>query len=366
MNRKEVTRRFFNFLLLTHEVRESSNGYYHYNCKHCLDTWGEAEVGRTGILNPSESSISCFQGNCKFNRFTNPINYYQYFHNLDSYKEAVNHLEDNYAPANDLEVGYDVSYRPKAISKEEKLVTFPSSVRSILDSNEQYAKDAIKYLEGRGFDVPFIVDKFKFQFCGEDSEEKYKGSIFMPYFDIYNRMVYFQCRSIDSKTKARYVFPSGEESLYSKSSFLYNERSLTGKSTLFVCEGVFDAIELQKTEYLYNKFASVHVGGSKLTTSHMDIIAKYRELKKIYIMFDPDAYKSAEKACKDLSFRFPNLKIYLVDTSLFGVNDKSLRKDVNDVGYKRALAVAAKTQPYSIPLIGSTKEELENTIEYGF
>jgi len=116
--------------------------------------------------------------------------------------------------------------------------------------------------------------KYRFGFC---TTGKYAKRIIVPSYDMTGDVNYFISRSYDSKEKRKYLNPVAD-----KNKIIFNEGFINWDSTVFLCEGVFDAFSLPNAIPLLGKTLSI------------TLFNKLNELKpNIIVLLDPDAIKNA-------------------------------------------------------------------------
>jgi hypothetical protein len=120
-----------------------------------------------------------------------------------------------------------------------------------------------------------IILKYRFGFC---TTGKYAKRIIVPSYDGCGDITYFIGRSYNPKErKMKYKNPPVD-----KNKIIFNEGFINWDSTVFLCEGVFDAFSLPNAIPLLGKTLSVI------------LFNKLNELKpNIIVLLDPDAIKNA-------------------------------------------------------------------------
>ena len=305
---------------------------------------------------------------------TTPLKYYAYWYDLDIeekgwYYSALEHLRGKHDISKTLEVEYDVTKIIKP-PKEKKALFIPEGLTNLVTSTETFGTLARNEIRRRKKSPELLVEHFKLQLCGMTTDPYFRGSIFIPYFDINGELIYYQCRDVSGQRKAKYVYPHIRLTSNSKSDFLFIIQSLLGTDKAFLVESFFNVAELQTDLTLRNTIGAVGIGGSKLSPSQAALLASFKQLKKLYICFDGDAMENAYKAAKLLYMIAPHLTIYVIDSREFGTKpnlDKISYYDVDEVGFRRVLQQVKKTKRYSpleirkdIPILGSNS----NTISY--
>ena len=141
----------------------------------------------------------------------------------------------------------------------------------------------------------------------------YKHRLIIPYFDIDGENINsIQGRSIDEEIKPKYLFNK-----YAKDS-IYNIHKLSNIKDIIICEGVIDALSLERLGYCAIAIAGV---------SKINILEQYDILKKYNIYSFSDNDKAGKKLIKDI-YKLDNYKgAFLIDSF---TKDNNI-KDINEL-----------------------------------
>jgi len=164
---------------------------------------------------------------------------------------------------------------------------------------------AYEYLKTRGIDDKQIF-KWKIYGCYGG---KYKNRIIIPSYDINNKLNFFVSRSYINH-KLKYLNPK-----IPKDNVIFGENLINWDSTLYLVEGVFDAITLPNSLPLLGKVLS-----EKIKSEIFDKLNA-----KLIIILDSDAEYNMIRIYNDLNFG--RLKgrvkmVKLVDKDLSEINQK--------------------------------------------
>lgn len=159
-----------------------------------------------------------------------------------------------------------------------------------------------RYLLRRGFDVDYLRRKYHIRFVGPIGPFAYR--IILPiHFE--GKLVSYTGRDYTDQLDNKYKNLDIESSVIAPKDLLYNHDFVSGKKTVGVCEGPFDAIRLGD--------GFVATLGVKTSEEQVRKIAEY---ENVFIVFDPEV--EAQKRAQDLAVRVSALgsKVSVVDTEL--------------------------------------------------
>ena len=148
----------------------------------------------------------------------------------------------------------------------------------------------IRYLEGRGFDAQYLINKYDLRgtlYTGDI----YAYRVITPiYYN--NRIVSYQGRDFTGKQNIRYATCKPENEIIHHKKILFNLDNSKQESVI-VMEGVYDVFRFGDN--------SIATMGTSYTKEQLALLAK--RYKKVYTMFDPevDAQNRAKILCSDLS-----------------------------------------------------------------
>ena len=125
--------------------------------------------------------------------------------------------------------------------------------------------------------------------------DRFRNRITIPIFDEKGNIVAFGARAIEAGQNPKYL-NSPETLVYNKSHVLYGlyhaKEAIKEKDSIVIMEGYFDVISAQ-VNGLKN---AVGACGTALTDSHVKLISRYTQSRKIYLAFDTD--KAGQMATK--------------------------------------------------------------------
>jgi len=136
-------------------------------------------------------------------------------------------------------------------------------------------KMAWSYIKKRNI-TDEIIYKFNIGFCYQGP---YENRIIIPSYDENQEINYFIARSYLSNTRFKYKNPEAQKEI-----IIFNEYLINWYETIYLVEGVFDAIFLPNAIPMLGKYMSDNLY-SKL----------YEKANKIVIILDGDAWDNAEK-----------------------------------------------------------------------
>ena len=134
-----------------------------------------------------------------------------------------------------------------------------------------------KYLQSRGFSG--VYEKYQLKCFGPVGD--YKLRLYIPVF-LHGRIVTYTTRDVTNRARIPYIHCPEENSAVPIKHTLYNIDSV--QDTAIVCEGVTDVWRIG--------LGAVATFGVNLTVQQ---IKKLSKIKRIFILFDNDAKKQAEK-----------------------------------------------------------------------
>jgi hypothetical protein len=173
---------------------------------------------------------------------------------------------------------------------------------------------AYQYLKSRGISDDTIF-KWKMYACFSG---KYKNRVIVPSYDKDNKLNFFITRSFINH-RLKYLNPK-----VPKDNIIFGENLINWDSTLYIVEGVFDAITLPNSLPLLGKSMSEKIKSEIFDKSN----------GKIIIILDSDAEYNMYKIYNDLNFgrlkgRIKMVK--LINKDLSDINQKYGNKGVLDV-----------------------------------
>ena len=125
--------------------------------------------------------------------------------------------------------------------------------------------------------------------------DRFRNRITIPIFDEKGNIVAFGARAIEAGQNPKYL-NSPETLVYNKSHVLYGlyhaKEAIKEKDSIVIMEGYFDVISAQ----VNGVKNAVGACGTTLTDSHVKLISRYTQSRKIYLAFDTD--KAGQMATK--------------------------------------------------------------------
>ena len=125
--------------------------------------------------------------------------------------------------------------------------------------------------------------------------DRFRNRITIPIFDEKGNIVAFGARAIEAGQNPKYL-NSPETLVYNKSHVLYGlyhaKEAIKEKDSIVIMEGYFDVISAQ----VNGVKNAVGACGTALTDSHVKLISRYTQSRKIYLAFDTD--KAGQMATK--------------------------------------------------------------------
>lgn len=307
MRVENLDNRFLTYLDSSYDnLKESSNGWYSFDCPSCGN-----KSGRGAAVNIENLHIKCWNCTLSFNSYTFIL---EYEPNVNSFSEYVNFLSE-YGETTIL-----LSYNGK---KENKKIPFqwPESYVSLGKGSGFIYRRIKKYLEDRKLNFDRLVDK-QFGYCTND---KYYGYLVIP-FEKFGDVVYWQLRTVIQKDAQRYLFPPSGLFEHTKSDILYGLDNFYLYRKIFLFEGWSDAETIKN-------------GSSLNGTSISDAqLYQINESPVVEVSIGLDKGKEAEA-----------LKIANKLTRTKEVRILEFKKgDPNEVGKKKIKKIYNKSEPFDI------------------
>ena len=183
----------------------------------------------------------------------------------------------------------------KSFSKKIKVKKL-KDIRTINDFNLSLFKNPygkfLSYLKGDKRKLTLkTIEKFGVLCCDNKkwNEGAWKNRVIIPCYDLNNNLISLVARSvikdIDKTKKIRKLKNTDRKKV------LFGLNKIKNKSTLFLCEGEFDAIYLQQ-----NKIPAVSVGCKSISPDQKELLIKHSN--KVIINFDGDIELSKLKKIK--------------------------------------------------------------------
>lgn len=160
---------------------------------------------------------------------------------------------------------------------DTRVIAIPEGLTSITNSNSNYQVDKIKkYLKDRNI-TDDIIKKFNISYT---MFSPYKFRVIFPSYNSNDQIEYFVTRSIYENVKPKYVNADLDKEL-----IIFFEQHINWNATIYLVEGIFDAIVIPNAIPILGKFIS-----DKL-------YYKLQEKAKggVVIVLDGDAIKDGER-----------------------------------------------------------------------
>lgn len=275
-----------------------------FKCPFCNDYKRRLGINRTKLL------VNCF--NCGWGG--NVVSFFKKLQNL-SWSEAldiVNFYQEFKPLPNDLyEEIFDKLY-VEDVELEKKRVKLPEGFKSILECDSVESIRCYNYAVKRGLTEKQMELHGLGYAPGKTSER-----LIIQVRDDNQETLYWQARAISPRIKPKTLNPPGNINTLNKSDVLFNLNNAKSTGVVVLTEGVFDATTIGRF--------GVCMFGKKLSMKQLLLLVK-AEIKRVYVMLDPDARLDAVKLASLLSKHIDS--VYLCDLK---------GGDPNDVGPKGCL-----------------------------
>ena len=332
-----------------------------------------------------DNYCTCFKTNCNFKG--NQYDYYGAFFNEDP-KFVYAKLNTN-----KIDTTSTVNIELQAFRRNLLKNIFNTLKKSKLNKS----KEVVNYIESRGWDINDVEYAYwppnnwllnntdfslnalkKFKFVNDKDQEIFSNRIIFPIKDIEGNLIYVQGRSLDPNENLRWLTGHNDPNEDSVFTYFYNTNILKDFTedcgeTLFVCEGISDALSLQKI--------GVNVVSSLNLFPPLFKYKRYlRFVKSLVIIYDNDkvaidnnnqkgtAFKSwnsvLDKAI-ELQIALPQLKIYCVTppeiTGITDVNEWLMQIDYDNEIFEKY--INEKSQLLEYFLINNFLNKLEDILK---
>lgn len=262
-------------------------------------------------------NLSSYRCNCfRCGAIPNPAQLVMDVEHLETYAELTNYLNN--------EDFTEYTFKEEKVElASPKPVYLPDGFRLITQGNSQVAKSIRNYLIRRGFDIN-VLEKLGVGYC--DSGATF-GYTILPFYSE-GKLRYYNARLVIGNGP-RYMNPDKDITGLGKEFIIYNEDALDMYNTVYLCEGVFNALTMGER--------GIATMGKSVSRYQINRIIK-APVKRVIILLDPDA---KDKAI-DLGLKLINFKqvkvVYLPDG-----------EDTNSLGKSKTMKFIYKTryQTYS-------------------
>lgn len=220
--------------------------------------------GKLGI-NPSTDFFHCFRCDEKGQLMDLLLS----LERVDTFNEGLQILEKY------KDRGFQLQREERVELKELAPMILPEGFRLLNQGKSQIAKSARAYIKGRGFDINHLSKMG----WGYATDKEHFGYIIIPYYKDH-QIIYYNARNYMS-SGPRYLNPNIGESSLGKSQILYNEEALYMYKSIYLCEGVFNAIAISKDR-------SICTAGKYISQYQINKIIK-SPVERVIIALDGDA-----------------------------------------------------------------------------
>ena len=192
---------------------------------------------------------------------------------------------------------YEVNFFDEKVpEKNTDQIVFPKGLE---DSIPQLHKN---YLKKRGFNADAVIKKYRLK-AYYHIGGKWSYRIVIPIF-IDGEIVSFIARDVTDKQTPKYKNLSNEQSIINVKNCLYGIDSIKKGGKAILVEGVFDQWRVGD--------GSCAFLGVEYTNQQLFLLYE-KELKEVYVMFDSDAIKKANKLGHVLSTFVPKVEVIELD-----------------------------------------------------
>ena len=266
----------YNYFKSTYGLSQSTKGWYALDCPFCLGK-------KKSAVHFDYELVKCWK--CLYRGYL--INFVMEIEGLE-YASAIMVI-DRYE---EIDIDFDVL---QGIHTDKIVkISLPKTFRTIMAETGTLGIRARRYLLHRKFDINYL-DSRGVGFCNDG---QYCGYIVVP-FKRRNRLYYFVGRSFMNH-RIKYLNPKTEEYGIGKSELLFNEDELEINDTIFITEGIFDALTLKN---------AVAILGLSLSDQQKSKILK-SNCAKVVIALDAGYYQQG----LDIGVEFINEKeTYVLD-----------------------------------------------------
>jgi hypothetical protein len=205
-----------------------------------------------------------------------------------TYEEAVDTLGGTYISFHELEkkvnelFDYDtqpVMEIPKSESLDLEFPPFTFPIQSLSESN-YFRTESELYLAARKIPIGNLC------VC---TQGNYRNRIVIPYYNAYDNLIYYNCRSLDKNEKSKYLGPPKDIGV-GKSDILYFPVWPEAKSRVYLTEGEFDAMAIFSCE-----FYSASLGGKELSEKQIGLLLDHQYIPVFSLDNDAAGMQAKQK-----------------------------------------------------------------------
>lgn len=287
----------------------------YFSCPFC------GREGKLGI-NPSTDFYHCFRCDAKGNL----LDLILVLEKLDTFNEGLKVLEKY------KDMGFQIKEEKVELKKLNPLV-LPEGFKLLTQGTSQIAKSARAYVKGRGLDV----QKLSKMGWGYSTDQNYFGYLIMPYYKNH-QIIYYNARNFLSNGP-RYLNPQLSDSSLGKSQIIYNEEALHMYKSVYLCEGIFNAVTISPDR-------GICTAGKFLSQYQINKIIK-SPVERVILCLDGDAIEQAIKLALDLVM-YKQVKLVQFPKD----------KDINDLGLRKTLHLIYNTKYMNYSQLIRLKNEL--------
>lgn len=273
----------------------------YFSCPFC------GREGKLGI-NPSTDFYHCFRCDAKGNL----LDLILILEKLDTFNEGLKVLEKY------KDTGFKIKEEKVELKKLRPLI-LPEGFKLLTQGTSQVAKSARAYVKSRGFDV----QRLSKMGWGYSTDKQYFGYIIMPYYQNH-QVIYYNARNYLS-SGPRYLNPELSDSSLGKSQIIYNEEALYMYKSVYLCEGIFNAMTISPDR-------GICTAGKFLSQYQINKIIK-SPVERVIICLDGDAIEQAIKLALNLVM-YKQVKLVQFPKD----------KDINDLGLRKSLHLIYNTK----------------------
>jgi len=213
-----------------------------------------------------------------------------------------------------------------------KPLFLPEGFKLINQGNSQVTKIMQAYVKKRGFDI----NELSRHGVGYCTHGEYFGYLILPFYS-QGKLTYWNARLVIGNGP-RYNNPSKDITGLGKEFLIYNSDALELYNSLYICEGVFNALTIGER--------AIATMGKAVSRVQVNMLIK-SPVKRFILLLDPDAKsKAIELALKLIPFK-PVKVVYLPDG-----------EDVNSIGKLKTMRMVYQTRYQSYKDLIRMKNEL--------
>ena len=178
---------------------------------------------------------------------------------------------------------------------ERKKFAFPTGTTDKLPALHK------SYLKSRGFDSIEVQTKYGVKACYQIGELAYRYRLIIPII-MFGRIMSFTARDVTDSQEPKYTNMPNRDSIIPIKQCLYNIDN--AKDKIVIVEGIFDAWRIGD--------GAIATLGTKYTMTQVKMILD-KKPKSVFVLFDRDAEKEANKLAAVLHPYIPHTEILEID-----------------------------------------------------